>query len=294
MFGHIRANLVLLVLTVTACCILYPLVLLGVGRAIFPEQAAGSLIHAENGEVKGSKLIGQPFTDAGYFQSRPSAAGSNNGYNASLSGGSNFAASNIKLRDRVARFLGTNARFKSGEPVGPAIDKWFAESTMPGEKVKPGETDAVTLWARNYPALASAWVAADDVAKDYVKSRPAYEDFVKQWRVDEKKTSEDKPDPEELAVYFFADLAKTNPGKWPVEKEQKTADGKPKLDKDGKPVKAIELVTADDDIRATFFESWYQETKPSLELVPADMVLASGSGLDPHITLRNARYQCRS
>jgi K+-transporting ATPase ATPase C chain len=37
---------------------------------------------------------------------------------------------------------------------------------------------------------------------------------------------------------------------------------------------------------------WLQE-KPSedLEPLPADMVMASASGLDPHITLSNARYQ---
>ncbi len=298
MSGHLRGNLLLLVLTVLLCCVVYPLALWGVGKAVFPEQADGSLI-TDDGTVRGSQLIGQPFTGAGYFQPRPSAAGSGNGYNALQSGGSNYAASNILLRDRVARQLGTSAFFKEldengkRKPVGGAIEKWFADRTTPGEKIKPGETDAITLWANSYPTLAGAWVKRDATAGDYVSNWPDHEKLVLQWRKGTvpAPAADAKPKPEDLAVFFFASFAKTNPGKWPIVKEQKTPDGKPKLDEDGKPVKAIGLVTADDDLRATFFEMWYQDTKPDLQPVPADMVLASGSGLDPHITVRNAHYQ---
>ncbi len=60
---------------------LYPLVVFGVGQVAFPAQANGSLIKDASGEVVGSSLIGQSFTDADgnplpeWFQSRPSAAG---------------------------------------------------------------------------------------------------------------------------------------------------------------------------------------------------------------------------
>jgi len=96
-----RANLLLVLLTVLICCVAYPLTLLGVGQAVFPEQANGSLLRNGAGRPVGSRLIAQPFTRDGYFWPRPSAVD----YNGAASGGSNWGALNPKLRERAQKLL---------------------------------------------------------------------------------------------------------------------------------------------------------------------------------------------
>src|SRR5689334_249935 len=87
-------------LTLLITGILYPMAVYGVGKALFPSEAAGSLVSDAQGKQIGSRLIAQPFAKAAYFQPRPSAAG-DKGYDATSSGGSNLGPTSKKLRDRV-------------------------------------------------------------------------------------------------------------------------------------------------------------------------------------------------
>jgi potassium-transporting ATPase KdpC subunit len=96
-----------LTLVLAVMCLVYALVITGVAQVVFHDQANGSLI-TKNGQVVGSKLIGQEFTDPKYFAGRPSATNADDRskaapYNAENSAGSNLAPSNKALIDRVAK-----------------------------------------------------------------------------------------------------------------------------------------------------------------------------------------------
>ena len=95
--GAIMSTLILAVV----CCGVYPLVVFGIGQALFHDKAGGSLIVDAKGNIVGSRLIGQQFSADKYFHSRPSAAG--NGYDSTSSGGSNLGPTSQKLRDSIAQ-----------------------------------------------------------------------------------------------------------------------------------------------------------------------------------------------
>ncbi|HBB30591.1 MAG TPA: potassium-transporting ATPase subunit C [Cyanobacteria bacterium UBA8803] len=96
----IRTTLVLWVLT----ALIYPLFMLFIGQVVFPNQANGSLIKNDRGQVIGSALIGQTFVSDRYFWSRPSTIDYSAGEKAQptgISGASNLAPSNPDLLERV-------------------------------------------------------------------------------------------------------------------------------------------------------------------------------------------------
>src|ERR1700678_2784588 len=95
--------------------VIYPVVITAVGSALFPSQAAGSLIYAGK-TLLGSRLIGQHFSDPKYFWGRPSATAPQP-YNGDASGGSNLGPLNPALLDQVDANL---KPLRMAQPAGHA------------------------------------------------------------------------------------------------------------------------------------------------------------------------------
>ena len=128
MLTHLRPAIVLIVLFTLLTGVVFPLAMTGIGGVVFPFQAGGSLIE-KDGKVIGSALIGQNFTDAKYFQGRPSAITApdpkdpsktiDTPYDASNSNASNLAPSSKALIDRVTGDVKT-LRATEGDAPLPA------------------------------------------------------------------------------------------------------------------------------------------------------------------------------
>src|SRR5713101_8029903 len=136
-----KKNLLIAVLMTVATTILlgiiYPLVVTALAQVLFHEKANGQLLR-KNGDLIGSRLIGQPFVSDKYFHSRPSAAG--NGYDAGNSSGSNLGPTNQKLLDRIKSDLAAAQADNPNTPV--PIDL----VTTSGSGLDPDITPAAALF----------------------------------------------------------------------------------------------------------------------------------------------------
>ena len=115
MNAMLRPVLVLFVLLTVLTGVVYPLLVTGIGKAVFPDQVSGSLI-MRDGKAVGSSLIGQSFQEPKYFWGRISATSPmpNNG---TSSGGSNLGPTNPALIDAVR---GRIAALKAADPENSA------------------------------------------------------------------------------------------------------------------------------------------------------------------------------
>jgi K+-transporting ATPase ATPase C chain len=275
--GYLSKSILLLSVSVVICCGIYPLLLWLIGQSLFPFQANGSLLRGPDGAIVGSRLIAQPFTKDEYFHPRPSAAS----YDASASASSTLAASNYLLRDRVARALGPFVKYRSGSKAGqlvaPDVEAWFQHDRY------QGRPHIVAQWAALHKGLAKAWVTADPTHSAYVQHwARTHPGVVAEWI--EKNPGSSQPTAADLAMLFFEDFSRNHPGRFPSVAERTGPEGQSRT--------TVEPIKEGPDIQSIFFDMWRQD-HPEVDLyeVPGDMVTASGSGLDPHITLENAEYQ---
>jgi K+-transporting ATPase ATPase C chain len=161
-FSHIRGAIVATLVLAVVCCGLYPLIVFAISQLLFREQANGSLIVTSDGIVRGSKLLGQAFSDPKYFHPRPSSAG--NGYDATSSGGSNLGPTSRKLtdaiRERLAAYRAEN-RMSDNEPVPADAVTASGSGLDPEISLRNAEVQV--------PRVAKARGLSEDTVRDLVR-----------------------------------------------------------------------------------------------------------------------------
>jgi K+-transporting ATPase ATPase C chain len=280
MIPNLRSSVLLAVATLVICCVAYPAIVWAVARTAFRQQAEGDLVFGAKEDAVGSRLIAQPFSANEYFWPRPSAVG----YNAAASGASNYAASNPRLRERAARYVGAYVKYLDGRPAAADVERWFLiqgylfefarflfgpfAPTAPSLLPPP----PVASWAHSSPASVQAWLDADTPGHDKLKQlveqvRSIDPEKVKEFAVPSDRDSASADD----VVPLFVRYAEVHPASWPVSESDPFWS-----------------------IGAVFFDRWLRDNSGrawEMQAVPADLVTASASGLDPHITLKAALYQ---
>jgi K+-transporting ATPase ATPase C chain len=251
MIRHLTANLWLLVLTVLICAIGYPLLMLGIGQVVFPSKANGSLIT----DKSSGKVIGSRLIAQPFASDeyfQPRPSAVS--YNAAATGGSNWGANNPNLRKRVIGALGPILKYRDGRPVGPDIVAWGQDNLKQDRSI-------LSQWVESDPYLAERWGAAN--AEFLTAWGKEHADDVEAWR---KVNSDAEITPTGLASLFFVGYVKDKTATWPE--------------------------TNGTDLKVAFFEHWWRaHPKADVQPVPADLVMTSGCGLDPHVTLKGALYQ---
>lgn len=168
---YIRPAVVITLLLTVVTGLIYPGIVTGLAQLIFPNQANGSLLHASNGQVIGSDMIGQYWTSPKYFHGRPSATvnpttGTPELYAADNSTASNLGPTNKVLIQDVQQRVAELKKENPNAPPGPVpVDL----VTASGSGLDPDITLAGALY--QVPRVAAARGLSQAVVTQLVMSR---------------------------------------------------------------------------------------------------------------------------
>lgn len=136
MWKELKAGFLMMVALTVITGLVYPAVITLVAQVFFKDQANGSLVSV-NGQVVGSRLIGQNFARAEYFHPRPSSAGAN-GYDPTASGGSNLGPTSAKLFNGTTKVDDkTKAEVVDFDGIKDRLVHYCVDNDIPYESSKP-------------------------------------------------------------------------------------------------------------------------------------------------------------
>ncbi|HTY81639.1 MAG TPA: potassium-transporting ATPase subunit KdpC [Dehalococcoidales bacterium] len=167
MLRQLKIAVILLVIFSVITGIIYPLFVTGIAQAFFHRQANGSLIET-GGNVTGSELIGQPFSDPKYFWGRLSAT-SPVPYNAEASSGSNYGPSNPALIDAVQARIDALKAVDPGNTVPIPVDLVTASGSGLDPDISVAAADYQIARVARFRGISEAQVAS--LVKKYTRGR---------------------------------------------------------------------------------------------------------------------------
>ena len=145
--SELRPALVVFALLTLVTGIAYPLLVTGLGQAVFGRQANGSLVES-GGRAVGSHLLGQPFSSPQYFWGRPSATGPQP-YNGAVSSGSNQGPINPALESAVKARIAALRAADPGNDLPVPVDLVTASASGLDPHISPAAAEfQVTRVAR--------------------------------------------------------------------------------------------------------------------------------------------------
>src|ERR1700680_1960908 len=134
MFKELKPGFMMMLVVTVLTGLIYPAVITGISQVFFRDQANGSLI-VSNGQVVGSRLIGQNFSKPEYVHPRPSAAGS--GYDPTASGGTNLGPTSAKLLNGTTKIDEKKTEVVDFDGIKDRIVHYCVDNDIPYDSSMP-------------------------------------------------------------------------------------------------------------------------------------------------------------